>query len=182
MDNRISIPLVAAFCIGCLLICTLISGCTQTSPAPSATPVPTQAPVKTTAPTTVAVNTSQTNVGLANPASVNCEKVGGKTKILKNPDGSEYGVCTFANGTTCEEWALLRGECNASKAAGPGTAGKQNATTADGQQPAKPAGAPGDAKAQNGTAPQGQPPVKPAGDAKAQNGSAPQGQPPVKST
>jgi hypothetical protein len=49
-------------------------------------------------------------VGIANPASVNCGAVGGTTIIMKNPDGSEYGMCTFKNGTSCEEWALFRGE------------------------------------------------------------------------
>ncbi|WAC05286.1 MAG: DUF333 domain-containing protein [Methanoregula sp.] len=48
--------------------------------------------------------------GMANPASVNCGKVGGTTEIKKNADGSEYGMCKFTNGTSCEEWALFRGE------------------------------------------------------------------------
>jgi len=49
---------------------------------------------------------------LANPASVNCGKRGGKTVIRKNADGGEYGVCVFPSGMECEEWALLRGECS----------------------------------------------------------------------
>jgi hypothetical protein len=56
----------------------------------------------------------QTNLtvqsSMANPASVNCGKIGGSTEIKKNADGSEYGMCTFTNGTSCEEWALYRGE------------------------------------------------------------------------
>ncbi len=57
---------------------------------------------------------SSTGTAIANPASVNCGNVGGTTEIKKNADGSEYGMCTFANGTSCEEWALFRGEgCNA---------------------------------------------------------------------
>ncbi len=47
---------------------------------------------------------------LANPASVNCTKVGGKLEIKKRADGGEYGVCSFEGGE-CEEWALFRGEC-----------------------------------------------------------------------
>jgi hypothetical protein len=47
---------------------------------------------------------------MANPASVNCGKMGGITEIKKNPDSSEYGMCTFPNGTSCEEWALFRNE------------------------------------------------------------------------
>jgi len=47
---------------------------------------------------------------LANPASVNCGKVGATSEIMNNPDGSQYGMCKFPNGTACEEWALFRGE------------------------------------------------------------------------
>ena len=49
--------------------------------------------------------------GLANPASVNCEKKGGKLEIRKGKKG-EYGVCKFPNGKECEEWALFRGKCS----------------------------------------------------------------------
>lgn len=48
---------------------------------------------------------------LANPASVNCEKQGGKVEMRKDVIGGEYGVCIFGNGKECEEWALFRGEC-----------------------------------------------------------------------
>jgi len=71
-----------------------VAGCTQPSTAPATAP--------TTAP---AVQPS-----MANPASVNCGKLNGTTEIKKNPDGSEYGMCTFANGTSCEEWALFNGK------------------------------------------------------------------------
>jgi len=47
---------------------------------------------------------------LANPASVNCEQKGGKLEMVSNPDG-EQGICVLADGTRCEEWAYLRGEC-----------------------------------------------------------------------
>ena len=165
MDNRLSIPLLAAVCIGCLLACTLISGCTQTTPTPATTPVATQAKVTTalttTLPTAGATNGSQTGTGMANPASVNCEKVGGTSKILKNPDGSEYGVCIFPNGTTCDEWALFRGECNATQKASPGIAAKPDANTTRDQPPVKQDGMPRDGPMPNGSAPQGQPPVKP---------------------
>jgi putative hemolysin/predicted secreted protein len=61
-------------------------------------------PGVTAAPTTAA------SVGMANPASVACGKAGGKTEIKKDANGGEYGMCTFTNGTTCEEWALFRNE------------------------------------------------------------------------
>jgi len=65
----------------------------------------------------VPATTTPAAVGMANPASVNCGKVGGSTVILKNPDGGEYGMCKFTNGTSCEEWALFRGEgCKAGNA------------------------------------------------------------------
>jgi predicted secreted protein len=47
---------------------------------------------------------------MANPASVYCGQAGGTTVIQKDASGGEYGMCTFANGTSCEEWALFRGE------------------------------------------------------------------------
>jgi putative hemolysin len=51
-----------------------------------------------------------TVIGMPNPAAVYCGQVGGTSKTLKNPDGSEYGMCVFANGTSCDEWALFRSE------------------------------------------------------------------------
>jgi putative hemolysin len=41
-------------------------------------------------------------IGLANPASVYCEAQGGNT---------DDESCTFADGTSCEQWAFYRGEC-----------------------------------------------------------------------
>ncbi|MFA6224584.1 MAG: DUF333 domain-containing protein [Methanoregula sp.] len=82
--------------MGLLIVAGLIvAGCTQ--PAAHATTTP----VVTTAPATD---------GMANPASVNCGKVGATSEIMNNPDGSQYGMCKFPNGTSCEEWALFRGD------------------------------------------------------------------------
>ncbi|MFV8750853.1 DUF333 domain-containing protein [Nannocystaceae bacterium ST9] len=47
---------------------------------------------------------------MANPASVNCEQKGGKLEMVTNADG-EQGICVLADGTRCEEWAYMRGEC-----------------------------------------------------------------------
>lgn len=55
-----------------------------------------------------------TTVGLANPASVNCEKNGGTLTISTDSTGAQTGMCTFSNGKVCEEWAFYRGECSAS--------------------------------------------------------------------
>lgn len=53
---------------------------------------------------------SPTPAQIANPASVYCEKIGGKLTIEKNNLG-EYGLCNFLDGRACEEWALFRGDC-----------------------------------------------------------------------
>ena len=47
-------------------------------------------------------------VGMANPASVNCQREGGKSEIRRDAQGGEYGVCVFEDGRQCEEWALFR--------------------------------------------------------------------------
>ncbi|KUK63503.1 MAG: hypothetical protein XE10_0326 [Methanoculleus marisnigri] len=48
------------------------------------------------------------NVGLANPAAVWCTEQGHTYEIRKNPDGSEYGVCIFANATVVDAWDYYR--------------------------------------------------------------------------
>jgi putative hemolysin len=53
-----------------------------------------------------------TAIGMANPASVHCQKVGGKLEIRTGKDGGQYGLCTLPDGRVCEEWALFRdGKC-----------------------------------------------------------------------
>lgn len=52
--------------------------------------------------------TQAPTVGIANPASEFCVKQGGTSEIRKSADGSEYGVCRFANGTVVEEWDYFR--------------------------------------------------------------------------
>jgi predicted secreted protein len=47
---------------------------------------------------------------MPNPASVYCDQTGGTLEIKKDTSGNEYGMCRFPNGTSCEEWALFRGE------------------------------------------------------------------------
>lgn len=52
-------------------------------------------------------------VGMANPASVHCGEVGGRSEIRDGADG-QYGVCVFEDGRQCEEWTLLQdGVCTA---------------------------------------------------------------------
>lgn len=78
-----------------LLVAVFAGAC---SASPNTSPQPTAAP----------------NSSIANPASVNCEKQGGKTLIqTRASDGAQYGVCVFSGNKQCEEWALFRGECPA---------------------------------------------------------------------
>ncbi|HOB17399.1 MAG TPA: DUF333 domain-containing protein [Candidatus Methanoculleus thermohydrogenotrophicum] len=42
--------------------------------------------------------------GVANPAAVWCTEQGHAYEVRKNPDGSEHGVCIFANGTEIDAW------------------------------------------------------------------------------
>jgi predicted secreted protein/putative hemolysin len=78
-----------------LVLVLLVSGCTQQGATPSGTTTPT---------------VTQGSSGMANPASVACGQAGGTVEIKKDTSGNEYGMCTFKNGTSCEEWALYRGE------------------------------------------------------------------------
>jgi len=49
-----------------------------------------------------------TRIGMPNPASVHCAETGGRSEIRTAADGGQYGVCVFADGRQCEEWALMR--------------------------------------------------------------------------
>ncbi len=115
MMSRTSIFVILA----CIVAVFLIAGCTQ---QPAQTPVQTTVvPVQGTP----AATSAPASAGMANPASVNCENIGGTTEIRSNPDGSQYGMCTFPNGTTCEEWALYRNEgCKPNVYVAPTTASK----------------------------------------------------------
>ncbi|MGC8851033.1 MAG: putative hemolysin [Candidatus Micrarchaeia archaeon] len=87
-----------AFLFAVVLLSGLLAfGCTQQQPSAPAMPSPSLAG---------GVSQAQTS----NPASVNCIQLGGKLSIRKDASGGEYGVCVFANGSECEEWALYRGE------------------------------------------------------------------------
>lgn len=64
--------------------------------------------VQTPAPT----STDIPEVNIPNPASVYCEQNGNKLEIQTAVDGSQSGTCVFPDGSTCDEWAYYRGECN----------------------------------------------------------------------
>jgi uncharacterized protein len=46
-------------------------------------------------------------VGMGNPASVHCTKVGGRVEIRTTPEG-QVGDCHLPDGRVVEEWALFR--------------------------------------------------------------------------
>ncbi|MDD3976051.1 MAG: DUF333 domain-containing protein [Candidatus ainarchaeum sp.] len=50
------------------------------------------------------------NVQIANPASVNCDNLGG-TLDFRTFENGTYGVCVFEDGSECEEWKLFNNEC-----------------------------------------------------------------------
>jgi putative hemolysin len=48
---------------------------------------------------------------IPNPASVNCEKNGGKLELKEDNSGGTVGICTFPDGSVCEEWSYIHGNC-----------------------------------------------------------------------
>lgn len=56
---------------------------------------------------------AQPAAAMPNPASVFCADNGGAVDIRKDAQGGEYGMCVFADGSECDEWAFFRGECKA---------------------------------------------------------------------
>jgi len=61
-------------------------------------------------PAAAATDLPQAN--MPNPASVYCEQKGNTLEIRTAADGSQAGVCVFPDGSTCDEWAYFRGECD----------------------------------------------------------------------
>lgn len=51
------------------------------------------------------------NMNMENPAASFCKKNGGTYKNETAADGSQSGVCVFADGSQCGDFAFLRGEC-----------------------------------------------------------------------
>lgn len=81
MKKQLAIPVTLLFMI------FVLSACSSAQP--------TEAPV----------------ANLANPASVYCEENQGTLEFRQDAAGATYGVCVFADGSECEEWAFIRGEC-----------------------------------------------------------------------
>ena len=75
-------------------VCGLVLGCRATGDQQQdETPAPTDA------------------AGLPNPAAVFCQEQGHEYEIRTADDGSQCGVCVFADGSECDEWAFFRSEC-----------------------------------------------------------------------
>ena len=79
--------------------------------------------------TSESAGTDMPQVGMPNPASVYCEQQGNKHELQTASDGSQPGICTFPDGSTCEEWAYFRGECGPAAQASPTPAMNVEATT-----------------------------------------------------
>ncbi len=60
-----------------------------------------------------ATNTTAPSTQLANPASVHCVTDLHGTLEIRDESNGQVGYCHLPDGTTCEEWALMRGECAA---------------------------------------------------------------------
>jgi putative hemolysin len=81
--------------------------------------------------------TDISQVGIPNPASVNCTQNGNKLEIRTAADGSQSGVCVFPDSSTCEEWAYFRGECGpTASGGGPGGSSGTEIIASDGSMPA----------------------------------------------
>lgn len=88
-----------------LMLLLATTACPKPATPEPATPEPTET---TTAPTEPEPGTTQ----IANPASEHCIAKGGTLEIVDAPEG-QHGMCTLPDGTRCEEWAFMRGECPA---------------------------------------------------------------------
>ncbi len=79
-----------------LFFCTTLAACTSRIEGPES----------------ITLDTPQANI--PNPASAFCEQNGNKLEIHTADDGSQFGVCVFPDGSTCDEWEYYRGECGPS--------------------------------------------------------------------
>jgi len=82
------------FVVLVVVLCGLMVGCQS---ADKSDTVPTSVPTD--------------GAGLPNPAAAYCQDQGYKYEIRTAADGSQSGVCIFADGSECDEWAFYRGEC-----------------------------------------------------------------------
>ena len=101
--------------VAILLAAVLFSvGCLSGSPSPIQNQTVTPVANQTTNNSVLPIHPSNDSNGsqLANPASVFCAKLGGKTTDIGTYDG-EVGYCTLPNGDSIDEWDLFRACSNA---------------------------------------------------------------------
>ena len=87
--------------------------------------------------------TAVPQAGIPNPASVFCTENGNKLEIRTAADGSQYGICVFPDGNSCDEWAYFRGECGPAvveattdaSGSGPGGSGNTEEQASGGYMP-----------------------------------------------
>jgi putative hemolysin len=72
-----------------LILIVLSASCNSDQPTTSPTPEP----------------------NMPNPASVYCEEHGGRLELRQDALGGVAGMCIFADGSECDEWAYFRGAC-----------------------------------------------------------------------
>lgn len=92
-----------------LLAGLLLSACNAQPRLPTGLPVITPSGAQTGEP-------EKSEAAIPNPASVNCVEKGFRSEIRTAEDGSQYGVCIFDDGSECDEWLYLRGECSPGQA------------------------------------------------------------------
>jgi putative hemolysin len=56
---------------------------------------------------------------VANPAAAFCVQQGGQSTIVTDQAGNQAGVCSFPDGSQCDEWAFYNGECGPAGQAAP---------------------------------------------------------------
>ena len=100
-----------------LLTGLLLVSCSPNKPIETAVPQPEQPTVPAEA-------------APANPAAVYCQSKG-HTWELREGDGGSYGVCIFAGGSECDEWAYFLGECQPAMPTEAPTAAPESTATAE---------------------------------------------------
>lgn len=107
--SRLRTGAALGLCLSVLAACQTPSAATATPADQGNAPAPSQ-PAQSVSPV---VKSHTPVIGLANPASVHCEKAGGTLEIRQGTKGA-YGICHMPDGRMCEEWAFFRtGKCTA---------------------------------------------------------------------
>ena len=86
-------------CLGLILLGPIVfSACTMEA-TPLGSPVPTRSP-------------TLSSLALANPAAAFCLQKGYRDETRTDASGNQSGVCIFNDGSVCDDWAYLRGDCS----------------------------------------------------------------------